>query len=111
MRYRCGAPGFLEQPRLSKMAWLSAWKWLLSLGLEEVVVASCMFGSIHRKEFRFLVYGFEVDSFQRKCSGGHSHIRIEGAYTKQSAIYVPGVVDHLATHIQLALKKLSLIHI
>ena len=105
MRYRCGAPGFLEQPRLSKMAWLSAWKWLLSLGLEEVVVASCMFGSIHRKEFRFLVYGFEVDSFQRKCSGGHSHIRIEGAYTKQSAIYVPGVVDHLATHIQLALKK------
>ena len=90
------------------MAWLSAWRWLLSLGLEEAVVASCMFGSIHRKEFRFLVHGFDTASFQVKCSGGHPHVRVEGAYTKQSAIYAPGVVKHLACQILAALDAASL---
>ena len=72
--YQCAAPALLEQPRLSKMAWLAAWRWLILLGLEEAVVASCMFGSIHRKEFRFLLSGFDVQAFQVKCLGGHQHV-------------------------------------
>ena len=92
-------PSLLEQPKLSKIAWLSAWKWLRLLGLEEAVVASCMLGSIHQEELPFLIYGFDARSFQERCSGGHAHMRVEGAYTKQSAIYVPGVVKQLARHI------------
>lgn len=38
-RYR--RPSLLEQPRLSKMAWLSSWKWLRSRGLQESVIAAC----------------------------------------------------------------------
>ena len=43
-----GAPSLLEQPRLSKMAWLSIWRYLLDqCNFTEAVVASCQFGSIH----------------------------------------------------------------
>ena len=103
MCFRCSTPAFLEQPRLSKMAWLSAWQWLLSLGMNEAVVASCMLGRIHRKEFRFLLCGFSAEDFEVKCSGGHHHVRVEGAYTKLSAIYAPGVVTHLAAQVEKAL--------
>ena len=37
-RYR--RPSLLEQPHLSKMAWLSMWRWLLKQGCSEAVVAS-----------------------------------------------------------------------
>ena len=104
MCFRCSTPAFLEQPRLSKMAWLAGWKWLLRLGLQEAVVASCMLGSIHRKEFRFLLTGFNAEDFEVRCSGGHHHVRIEGAYTKKSAIYAPGVASHLAVQVVAALR-------
>lgn len=78
------------------MAWLSAWRFLLSLGFEEAIVASCMLGSIHRKEFRLLTWGLDVADLDLRCSGGHSHVRIEGKYTKESAIYTEGVALHLA---------------
>ena len=94
--YRFQAPSLLEQPRLSKMAWLSAWKFLLSLGFEEAIVASCMLGSIHRKEFRLLTWGLDVAALDLRCSGGHDHVRIEGKYTKESAVYTEGVALHLA---------------
>ena len=41
--------GLLEQPRLSKMAWLSIWQFLLKLGCSEAFTDSCVFGCIHRK--------------------------------------------------------------
>lgn len=45
----------LEQPRKTKMHRLSEWEFLVKSGLlEELVTASCMFGSIHLKEFLFL---------------------------------------------------------
>ena len=103
VRRRRGAG--LEQPRLSKMCWLRAWAWLLRLGCEEAVVASCQFGSPHRKEFRLLLHLVDVKKVEKKCPGGHTHLRIEGKYTKQSAIYTPQLSSHLAFHLWEAIKK------
>ena len=94
--WRFDLPSLLEQPRLSKMAWLRAWRYLLSLGFEEATLASCMLGSIHKKEFRLLVYGLNADQLTVRCSGGHQRVRIEGKYTKASAIYAPGVANLIA---------------
>eukprot|EP00435_Cladocopium_sp_Y103_P051714 s1965_g16.t1 len=85
-----------EQPRLSKMAWLPAWSSLLAEGFEEFVCASCQFGSRHKKEFRFISYLLEAERLGVKCPGGHEHVRIEGAWTKPSAVYTWDLADHLA---------------
>ena len=45
--------GLGEQPRRSKMRWLAQWRRLLALGAREAFLASCMYGSIHQKEFCF----------------------------------------------------------
>eukprot|EP00438_Fugacium_kawagutii_P012665 Skav215620 [mRNA] locus=scaffold666:640257:644840:- [translate_table: standard] len=89
-------PCALEQSRLSKMAWLEAWRALLRLGFAEAVVASCAFGSPHRKEFRLLCYLLDVAFLDVRCPGNHVHVKIQGALTKPSAIYVDGVADHFA---------------
>lgn len=99
-------PGDLEQPRLSKMAWTSPWQWLLTLGCSEAVIASCQFGSPHRKEFRLLLTGVDAEGLTRKCPGGHQHLRIEGKYTKGSAVYTWGVAWHIASGFSRALHKL-----
>eukprot|EP00438_Fugacium_kawagutii_P018756 Skav204395 [mRNA] locus=scaffold2947:164542:176525:+ [translate_table: standard] len=102
----CGCPALCEQPRLSKMAWLSIWRFLVSSkNFAEAVVASCQFGSPHRKEFRMLGWGIDMESMTRKCPGGHSHIRIEGKWAKGSAIYVPALARHFATFIAAALRR------
>ena len=93
----------LEQPRLSKMAWLSIWRYLLSLGFEEAFVDSCFFGSPHRKPFRFLGHGLPVQEMSRRCPGGHTHVRIEGKFTKESAVYHPALAEFLADHISRAI--------
>eukprot|EP00435_Cladocopium_sp_Y103_P043632 s2722_g12.t1 len=94
--HRCRRPCGLEQSRLSKMAWLALWRSLLLLDFHEAIVASCMFGSPHRKEFRLLCFLLDVDFLTVRCCGGHSHLRIEGKYTKPSAVYVDGVAAHFA---------------
>jgi hypothetical protein len=73
------------------MCWLQLWVGLRDQGFSEAVIASCFFGSIHKKECRLL------------CTGGHIHVRVEGSPTKPSAIYVD--VDGLAWHIGLAFHK------
>lgn len=98
-----------EQPRLSKMAWLRAWKALLELGFEESIVASCQFGSPHRKEFRFLLYMLDAAKFEGRCPGGHSHIGIEGKYTKASAVYTLDLAKHIALHFWYALRRLRIV--
>lgn len=98
-RTPCG----LEQPRRSKMMWLLHWKRLLLLGFLEQVIASCQFGSPHKKEFVFLVYGIPTDGLEVKCPGGHEHIKIEGKYTRPSATYVEGLALHVARFFQRAL--------
>ena len=92
-----------EQPRLSKMAWLSFWKTLLDLGFEESVLASCQFGSPHRKEFRFITYLLDSCGLEVKCPGGHPHVRIEGRFTKDSAVYTWDLSRHVAKYFSKAL--------
>ena len=104
---RCRRPCMLEQPHLSKMAWLSAWRWLLSQGCSEAVVASCMLGSIHRKQFRLLLSDIDAEDLNLKCSGGHEHVRIEGRFTKASAVYTEGVAMHFAKAFSKALKIIA----
>ena len=87
------------------MAWLVAWKWLLGLGCSGAVVASCQFGSIHRKEFRLLVYLLDSIKMTVKCAGGHQHVRIQGQYTKGSAVYTDAM--HFAKSFSCALQKLD----
>ena len=104
----CGAPGLGEQPRLSKMCWLSIWRFLVDeKGFEEAVVASCQFGSPHRKEFRLICKGLDAKRLEVRCPGGHEHLRIEGKYTKESAIYVPALADHIAEAFDRALRQLD----
>ena len=104
--YSWGRPSALEQPRRSKMAWLDEWRALLRRGLEEAVVASCAFGSIHQKEFRLLLAHLDAAALTVHCSRDHPHVKIEGQYTKKSAIYEPGVAKHFAGAFHAALSKL-----
>ena len=89
-------PSLLEQPFLSKMAWLAIWRFLLSKGFAEAAVASCAFGSPHLKKFRLLCHGLDTDFLTVPCSGDHKHVRIEGKLTKPSAVYVPKLAEHFA---------------
>lgn len=101
-----GAPAMLEQPRLSKMAWLSFWKFLLEhCGFVEAVAASCQFGSPHRKEFRLLLFGIDAEEVDCRCPGGHQHLRIQGKFTKPSATYVSELARHFAKAFARALRR------
>lgn len=88
--------GLGEQPRLSKMRWLREWLRLVMLGAREVWLASCAYGSVHRKEFGMIGVNMKVELLHRKCPGNHQHIKIEGKYTKPSAVYCDGLADALA---------------
>lgn len=100
-------PSLLEQPRLSKMCWTHIWKRFLLRGLREAVVASCQFGSPHRKEFRLMTYLLDETFIDTRCPGGHRHLRIEGRFTKPSATYTPALGLHLAKAFRAALEKID----
>ena len=101
-----GIPCMLEQPRLSKMAWLRIWLFLKKYkGFAEAIIASCQFGSPHRKEFRLLCRGLDVDFLTVRCPGGHKHLPIAGSFTKPSAVYVPALARHFAKAFDLALAR------
>ena len=103
--WRYQAIALLKQPRLSKMAWLRFWHFLLSLGFEEAVIASCAFGSPHRKEFRLLGWSLDMERLAVGCPGGHTHVRIEGKFTKQSAVYVRPLAALIASVLRDALLR------
>ena len=98
-----GRPCLLEQPFLSKMAWLSIWAYLKKCGFLESSVASCAFGSPHLKKFRLLHYKLDGKMLSAQCPQNHTHIRIEGKYTKASAVYVPALARRFAEAFHLAL--------
>lgn len=100
-------PNLFERPFLSKMAWLSTWKFLLQRGFNESAIASCMFGSPHLKKFRLLSYRLDHTQLSVACDGSHQHLRIEGQLTKPSAIYVPKLARRFALVFAAALKKIS----
>eukprot|EP00435_Cladocopium_sp_Y103_P075270 s60_g55.t1 len=85
-----------EQSRLSKMCWLSLWVSLRDMDFSEAIIASCAFQSIHKKEFRFICHLLDTVFLDTRCAGGHSHVKVEGAYTKPSAIYTDALAEHLA---------------
>ena len=89
--------GLCETTRRSKMRWLQEWRRLVELGAKEVVLASCAYGSVHQKEFGMMGANMQVHLLHRKCSRDHSHIRIEGKYTRPSATYCPGLASALGT--------------
>ena len=87
----------LEQPLRSKMAWLKEWVALLELGLcHEEKLASCMFGSPHMKEFRLLAANMMTNNLARRCDRSHSHIPIQGKWTKPSAVYTDALAAEFA---------------
>ena len=93
----CDVVGTLEQPLRSKMAWLAEWRRLLELELcHEETTDSCMFGSPHQKPFRFLVCNAESSRLKRRCDRSHVHVKIQGGYTKNSAVYCDGLARELA---------------
>ena len=93
---RCRRPCGLEQPRRSKLAWTRHWRMLLEEGFSECILASCQFGSIHKKEFVFLFFLLNSEAMQTKCPGGHAHVKIEGRFTRPSAVYVRDLAMHVA---------------
>ena len=60
-----------------------------------------MFGSIHQKSFTFVGVHLDLTLLKRRCDKSHSHVQIQGSYTKGSATYV----DDLAYHLALVLKN------
>ena len=86
----------LNQSRLSKMCWLELWISLRSQGFSEAVIASCMFQSIHRKEFRFLCYLLDTVAMDTRCCGGHSHVKVQGSLTQASAVHTDALAVALA---------------
>lgn len=88
--------GMTETTRRSKLRWTPMWRRLLARGAQEVILASCAFGSPHQKEFAFMNVHMDVDHLHRKCPRNHVHIRVEGCYTKASATYTEGLAIELA---------------
>ena len=84
---RLNVMGAGEQSRRSKMRWLKEWEHLLDCGAEETWLASCAYGSPHKKEFVFISVNMDLGGLHRRCSGDHKHIVIQGSYTKPSATY------------------------
>jgi len=78
------------------MRWLAEWRSLLEMGAREVWLSSCMYGSIHQKEFAFIGANMQVQWLHRACSRDHHHVKIEGAWTKASAVYCEGLAWTLA---------------
>ena len=97
LAYDLVVPGLTEQPKRSKMRKLEEWLWLVETGRAlEVFTASCMFGSPHLKEFCFLSCNLDTSMLVRRCDKSHSHVKIEGKFTKPSAVYVDALALELA---------------
>ena len=93
---RTRSPGMMETPRRSKLRWTRHWKRMRRLGADEVLLASCEYGSPHQKEFALMTVGMNAQCLARKCSRTHRHVPIQGRFTKPSATYCDGLAIALA---------------
>ena len=94
---RTKTPGMMETTRRSKLRWTPQWRRMRDLGADEVHLASCEYGSPHQKEFALLTaVSMNARGLARKCSRSHTHVRIQGKYTKASATYCDGLACALA---------------
>ena len=94
---RYAVPGLLETPNSSKLKNMPSWRHIAGLqSSSQVRTDSCCFGSPHLKPFRFLSVRCHLEKLNRRCSGGHEHIRIEGSLTRSSAVYTDQLAEALA---------------
>ena len=63
-----------SNPVVPKWLGLPPWRAMLEIGFTEAIVASCQFGSIHQKEFRFAVYLVDPSRLQCRWNGWGRHM-------------------------------------
>ena len=91
-------PGLLEKPLSSLLKHMPSYQALLQKDFVQSCRAdSCMYGSIHRKSFRFVSVHLDLSDLAIRCDGSHSHVTIQGSFTKSSATYVDGLARQLAS--------------
>ena len=92
-----GVTAIFENPWTSKIKYLPPWQALKDKENVEVVRSdSCAFGSIHLKAFMFMCVWADTRPISRRCSGEHTHVQVQGSYTKESATYVDELAEALA---------------
>lgn len=90
------------------MAWLREWISMVQSGLfSEAIIAACNFESPHQKEFRFLLAFLSAQNLHLPCTRDHPHVKIEGRFTKPSAIYPEALGMHLAVEFKAALRRMA----
>ena len=90
-------PGILEKPFTSLLKHLPPFQSLAAkIGVSQCRTDSCMLGSIHQKSFGFLGVHVDLDPVSIRCDRSHTHVQIQGVYTKKSATYTPQLADRLA---------------
>eukprot|EP00435_Cladocopium_sp_Y103_P063603 s567_g25.t1 len=105
------AAGIMETTYSSYLKHLPGWKTVKKLPCaEEVRCDSCRFGSIHLKPFRFLSVNASIARLALRCKCTGLHVRIEGAFTKASATYVPALVSALADCFAQAIEEVKQRH-
>lgn len=94
----------LETPWSSKMKKLPSWRKLARHDDVSVTrVDSCMYGSIHRKSFALLGTHADFGPVSLRCDGSHTHVPVEGKYTKASATYTPGLAAAIAEVLEIGI--------
>ena len=92
-----GIPGALETPNSSKLKNFESWKRLAEKrNVETVRADSCQFGSVHLKPFKFMVEEADASPLARRCNCKKKHVKVEGALTKDSAVYTDELAETLA---------------
>eukprot|EP00435_Cladocopium_sp_Y103_P060225 s990_g22.t1 len=103
------AAGILETTYSSYLKFLPGWQAVKNLdAATEVRADSCAFGSVHLKPFRLLGVNVEMGALAKRCCCNGPHVRVEGAYTKASATYVPKLAATLAECLHGAILKVQL---
>ena len=106
--HRRGIAGMLEQPYSSKMQYLPAWKSLVALEDISVVRSdSCQFGSIHQKPFRLVGLRIDMSPLAKRCRCQTKHVKVQGSFTKSSAVYTPLLAATIARCIFSSLCRLK----
>ena len=104
-----GVSAILETPFSALTRFLPIYEdFLKSPGVSMCRTDSCMFGSIHLKSFRFLAVHLDLQPVTVRCSRDHDHITVQGAYTKVSATYVPGLASKLADTLSVGIRAFKL---
>ena len=107
----CGAhliAGLLETPNSSKLKFLPSWAAIERKPFAKAIrVDSCQYGSPHLKSFKLLTVHLGILHASKRCSGGHEHVKVEGAFTKASATYTDELAMAIALDFKVAFEKMN----